>query len=160
MKFTEGENNIAWVSLSFKEYFDGMPVRKGEVLTGTKLPRDMNDEEIPKELKPGEVSLGDVYETLKTMSHEMWALFYVSDKETVLRAVDVHWLGDGWRVYAGALDGRRWSADGRVFSRNSCPPEPLNTLAPESLDPLARIAAALESIAETYKTVAETKEKK
>lgn len=47
-------------------------------------------------------------------------IFYVRDADGVLRAVSVHWGGDGWRVYA-LLVGYpgRWRGDDRVFSRNS-----------------------------------------
>ena len=47
-----------------------------------------------------------------------WAnIFYVRDREGVLRAVDVCWDDDGWYVYALALDGIRWYDGRRVFSR-------------------------------------------
>ena len=49
-----------------------------------------------------------------------WAnIFYVEDVNGVLRAVDVYWRDDGWRVVANPVDGPDgWGADRLVFSRN------------------------------------------
>lgn len=46
-------------------------------------------------------------------------IFYVKDKDGVLRAVDVYWRDDGWGVDAFALDGFHWRDGRQVFSRNS-----------------------------------------
>lgn len=161
MKFTIGENNIAYLGNQFKDWFGDMEVKGEQTLIGQKLPRHMNDFEIQKELAPSEVSLGDVHETLKTMSHETWALFYVKDSSGVLRTVSVYWYGGGWHVSADALDGHGWSADNVVFSRSSCDTKtPSDSLATGHLDPLTRIASALESIAETYRKSVKVKPKK
>lgn len=49
-----------------------------------------------------------------------WAnIFYVKDKDGMLRAVFVCWRGGGWFVFAYALDDFQWHVDSQVFSRNS-----------------------------------------
>lgn len=50
-----------------------------------------------------------------------WAnVFYVLDVNGALRAVDVHWGGDGWYVHARSVEHPAGWYDGRqVFSRNS-----------------------------------------
>lgn len=150
---------FSYISEQFKEWFGDMTIEPGVVLASKKLPRSMNDKETQKELGATEVSLGDVYETLKTLSTDVYSIFYVKDKDAVLRAVGVSWDGGGWGVDAYALDAYRWLGGARVFSRSvpETPPVPL-TPPPgnsvhrytESLDPLERIASALERIATTY----------
>ncbi|MDP2877452.1 MAG: hypothetical protein Q8O00_14795, partial [Holophaga sp.] len=44
-------------------------------------------------------------------------IFYVKDKDGVLRAVGVGWGGGGWGVRADALDDGQWRDGGQVFSR-------------------------------------------
>lgn len=63
----------------------------------------MNDTEIMAELKPGEVLLSEVYQTLKTMDKDTWALFYVRDVSGVLRTVSVYWFDGGWHVFANGF---------------------------------------------------------
>lgn len=47
-------------------------------------------------------------------------IFYIKDQNGVLRAVRVRWFGDGWLVRAFSVEiPLEWSADHRVFSRNS-----------------------------------------
>ena len=46
-------------------------------------------------------------------------IFYVRDVNGVLRAVRVCWYDGGWRAFASARDGSRWSGQYEVFSRNS-----------------------------------------
>lgn len=132
MKFKIGENNIMYLSSNFKECFEDIPVEEGTTLINQKLPRNMSDSEILAELKPTEVSLGDVYETLKTMDKSWCGIFYVKDKENVLRAVYVFWDCHGWDVgvvvVSFPLD---WDAVDRVFSRNPFGSQTLNS--PDSL---------------------------
>ena len=89
-------------------------------LCSKKLLRGMNDEEILRELKPTEVSLGEVFNYLKNENdHSTWRLFYVKDDAGVLRAVNVYWHVDGWDVFADSVgfpDG--WFDGFQVFSRN------------------------------------------
>ena len=82
----------------------------------------MLDNEILSELKPTKCSLEDVAYTLKHNKElkENWNIFYVKDKNDVLRAVGVIWDGDGWRVRAYSVSyPSRWVGGPRVFSRNS-----------------------------------------
>jgi hypothetical protein len=47
-------------------------------------------------------------------------IFYIKDRNGVLRAVHVRWNGDGWRVYANSIGGpSAWSGGRQVFSRSS-----------------------------------------
>ncbi len=46
-------------------------------------------------------------------------VFYVRDREGVLRAVNVSWLDVGWGADAYALGAFRWGGGYQVFSRNS-----------------------------------------
>lgn len=117
-----GENNINYLSSNFKEWFEEMKFslpEKFQPLTSKKLHRSMNDTEILAELKPEEITLADLYETLKIMDRDMYALFYIKDKNGVLRTVDVGWYGAGWDVYASEVSyPYRWGGGGQVFSRN------------------------------------------
>ena len=45
-------------------------------------------------------------------------IFYIKDASGMLRAVNVYWFDDGWRVHANAVGSpRRWIDGHRVFSR-------------------------------------------
>lgn len=129
----------------FTEWFGDMEfndAQKSSRLFSKKLPRDMNDAEILAELKPTEVSLEEVYHALETADHSDWRLFYVKDKDEVLRAVFVRWYDDGWVVSALSVgDPRRWLGGPQVFSRNcfetvSLSPDPktLKTSDPSDLE--------------------------
>ena len=122
MKFQIGKNNIVYLGDNFKTWFGGVEFEeeKTKPLHSMKLPRAMNDKEILSELKPTEVTLEEVYETLKNMDKKIWAIFYVRDKNDVLRTVSVYWYGGGWCVGAGSTDDtNEWSGGRQVFSRNS-----------------------------------------
>lgn len=122
MKITQGKNNISYVSDNFKEWFGDMVFiehEKSTPLLAKTLERYMTDSEILRELKPEKVSLADMYETLKNMSHDTWAIFYIEDTSNVLRSVLVRWFGGGWGVDAYSVLGPdEWNAGGQVFSRN------------------------------------------
>ena len=131
MNFKIGENSIVYLGDNFKEWFGGMPVKGGIKLVSKKLPRSMTDKEILDELKPEEVSLGDVYHILKTLNYDIWAIFYVKDKDNVLRAVRVYWRGGGWHVRAYPTGNTiEWRDGDQVFSRN------FDSKSFESSDPL------------------------
>ena len=122
MKIKEGKNNISYVGPPFKEWFGDMEfneIVQMEPLISEKLPRSMNDSEILAELKPQEVTLSEAYYTVQAMDKDVWALFYIKDKDNVLRVVRVYWGGGGWGWGAGSvLDPREWFVGSRVFSRN------------------------------------------
>lgn len=111
----------SYQSSRFKEWFGEMKFEKSTTkLYSMKLPRYMTDQEILEELKPTEVSLGNIFFTLQNASKKDWMIFFVRDINGVLRAVGVNWSGDGWSVGArsvGYADG--WFAGCLVFSRNS-----------------------------------------
>jgi hypothetical protein len=105
----------------FKKWFGDMPYKKETTkLFSKKLPRSMNDEEILRELKPTEVSLGEVFNYLKNeKDHSVRCLFYVKDNAGVLRAVYVRWFVGGWDVSAFSVeDPIRWGGGRQMFSRN------------------------------------------
>ena len=122
--FTTGENDIAYLSKNFERWFDlaGVEPKKAK-LTSTVLPRSMNSKEILNELKPSELTLTDVaYAIQNILDKTDWAIFYVRDKENVLRAVYVYWRSGrgGWLVDAdGVGDSGWWGVGYQVFSRNS-----------------------------------------
>lgn len=132
--------DIKYFGLNFESWFfpcDFNEKAKNHILIGQKLPRAMNDKEILKELKPSEVTIEEIAETLKTLDHSTYNLFYCKDKDGVLRTVDVGWRGDGWFADADALDAYGWLDGRRVFSRNSREPKTLdssNVLSLDSLD--------------------------
>ncbi len=119
--FTVGKE-FSYIGSDFQKWFGDMDIHletKTAKLESKKLSRSMNDAEILAELKPQKVTLGEVYKTLETMDHDTWAIFYVKDKDSVLRAVGVGWDGDGWNVYARDVSNpSEWSDGYRVFSRN------------------------------------------
>lgn len=125
---------------NFKEWFDG----KVEDLIGAqtlrygKLNRSANDvplkegeqaiiPELGGEAK-AETTLTEVYDLMARQAKGQkgvlltngWAnIFYVRDKNGVLRAVIVDWIGGGWSVGAFSIGSPfRWLDGSRVFSRN------------------------------------------
>ena len=129
---------------NFQDWFGGMPVKKSpEKLTSFILPKPMTDQELFDEYNPSRVSLGSVLAMMgsdRMLKNGHANIFYVKDKDGVLRAVRVTWDGDGWDVDADSVeDPIRWSVGGRVFSRNSVtlPPEPSDTKSLRTLDPSA-----------------------
>ena len=123
MKTSQQFNKIcSYQGNNFTEWFGDMKfVKNTGKIFSKKLPRDMNDSEILKELNPTEVSLGEIYHYLETeKDHSVWCIFYCKDSAGVLRTVGVCWYGGGWDVGADSVeDPRRWSDGDRVFSRNS-----------------------------------------
>ena len=124
----------SYQSENFKKYFGDMeyPNEDPRGLFSKKLERNMLDKEILGELKPTEVSLVDVYNHLKTASHDEWMIFYCRDKDNVLWAVRAYWYGDGWYLYAYSIeDPNPWNAGSQVCSRNSFDTLSLETLPKE-----------------------------
>lgn len=102
----------SYVGQNFKEWFGSMPFnrkKKVKPLVGVKLNRAMNDKEILEELEPYPVSLEEIHATIQTLDHSEWAIFYVKDRDGVLRTVDVYWDSGGWCVNANPVaDPRDW----------------------------------------------------
>lgn len=113
----------SYQSSNFREWFADMEYPEdgvGAILYNKKLPRRMNDSEILTELKPTEVTIYDIYDTLKTLDKSVWGIFYCKDVTGVLRSVFVDWDGGGWFVCADDVeDPVQWSDGRQVFSRNS-----------------------------------------
>ena len=135
MKITKKFSSIcSYQGNNFTKWFGKMNYIETSVpLHSKKLPRNMTYTEILENLKPTEVTLGDVYTHLETASHNDWMLFYVKDTEGVLRMVDVRWYGVGWGVFAFSVGSSYgWNVGYRVFSRN-----PFDTLTsdPQTLKP-------------------------
>lgn len=140
MKITTKLKDISYTNSNFDEWFGDMEfpeVSDMTPLTSKILPRSMNDSEILAELKPQEVTLSDMYFTLQSLDKSVWALFYIKDKDGVLRAVYVYWYGDGWYLYANSvLHPCEWHAGYQVFSRNFFDTEKNDSLTPIPLDSL------------------------
>ncbi len=120
-----GVNFTAWFSGKAQE--DGTP----NALTPYTLTKRAYDNEIITDLsgeEAAESSLADIWALMEAqptgkegqLLTNGWAnIFYVRDKDNVLRAVRVYWYGDGWGVSAYALDDGCWNDGGQAFSRNS-----------------------------------------
>lgn len=123
MKVTKKISEIcSYQGSNFKEWFGDMEYPKEEAvkLFSKKLSRSMNDNEILSELKPTEVSIVDIFDTLKTLDKSVWGIFYCKDNTGVLRAVRVDWYDGGWYVIADSVGSPcSWDAGSQVFSRNS-----------------------------------------
>lgn len=110
----------SYQSSNFKEWFGDIKyVGENHELFSKKLGTSMNNEEILNTLKPEPVLLGNVFNHVKTMNRDIYAIFYCKDKNGVLRAVRVHWYFDGWLVDADSVENPfRWRDGSQVFSRN------------------------------------------
>lgn len=147
-EFAVGKNGIVWIGSNFREHFGSMSFEESkELLVSKTLERSMLDSEILSELKPEEVTLGDVLHGLKTLDKSGWHIFYVRDAQNALWAVRAGWYsdGDGWNVGARSVsDPLRWLAGDQVLSRRFS--EPLS-----SSDPL--ILRRLESLESWAKSI-------
>jgi hypothetical protein len=66
------------------------------------------------------MTLGQLYAFLKQADKNHWFVFYICDKNGLLRAVCAGWSGYGWCVNACSVeDPRRWYGGDRVVSPNS-----------------------------------------
>ncbi|OGJ00975.1 hypothetical protein A3G53_02920 [Candidatus Nomurabacteria bacterium RIFCSPLOWO2_12_FULL_44_11] len=120
-----GDNFRAWVLGKIEE-----PGRATE-LRYSRLTKRSVDKPILDAIGEGktEVALTDVFAMMAAqpnggegvLLHDGRAnIFYVRDQNGVLRAVLVHWYDGGWYVNALSVESPlTWSADDRVFSRNS-----------------------------------------
>ena len=85
-------------------------------------------EELGGEAK-AETTLSELYDLLKKqakgeagdlLTNGYANIFYIKDTSSVLRAVSVNWVVDGWDVSAFSVESTNvWSAGYRVFCRNS-----------------------------------------
>jgi hypothetical protein len=121
---------------NFKSWFGGKveeDVPDGELRPLT-LTQSANDSEIIADLggeTAAEVTLAETWRLMERQANggegallnNGWAnIFYVRDRDMVLRAVCFFWLDNGWRAFADVLGvgGRfKWDDRRRVFSRNS-----------------------------------------
>ena len=124
---------VAYLGDNFKAWFlekIEKPIAE-TVLRYAKLTRWALDDEIRKEIgaEREETTLSQIYTLLKKqpngepgvlLSNGYANIFYVNDAGGILRAVRVHWRGDGWYVYADFVtDPGGWRVGYQVFSRNS-----------------------------------------
>ena len=147
--------DTSYIGDNFKECFYPLSFNaktKKKVLISKKLPRAMNDGEIFKELNPREVSMEEIVATLKTMSHNFYALFYCRDVTGTLRAVGVYWDDVGWSVYADDVACPfAWDGDYQVFSRQFLNAKTLGSSDPLTLEPLVARIKSLEEDMEKIK---------
>ena len=111
----------SYQSFYFIEWFGDMKYeQKVSDLYSKRLERYMSDSEILSELKPTELTLGEVFNYLENKANKDCSMiFYCRDKNGELRAVGVYWDDGGWGVYALSVEGpSRWAGGFRVFSRN------------------------------------------
>ncbi len=156
-EFKVGSHSIGWVDSDFtREFgsFDFVPV--ASVGTFQTLPRYMTDSEITSELKPGTCTLGDVLAFLQNPPEGTkdgnWNIFYVRENPSFVVCVFWFEFRRVWRVSAYARGGNDWYRGTRVFSPANVSSgtessSDSQTLEPSVLDPMERIAAALERIA-------------
>src|SRR6185369_11123823 len=101
-EFKVGKNTIGNVESSFISEFGNDEITQGIFLKSHKLGRGMKYEEIIKEFKVEECTLGDVLETLKNATEDMkdgYAnIFYIKGHPS--HVVFVRWCGGGWGVRA------------------------------------------------------------
>lgn len=126
--FKEGKNDIKWVGNNFTNWFYGTsftPI-KNPKLVFKKLETSMNDAQIIEKWSPEPVTLDVLAYALKNpaktnlLKNGYANIFYIKDKDSVLRAVLVGWraVGGGWDVAAGEVsDPGAWDGGGQVFSR-------------------------------------------
>jgi hypothetical protein len=118
---------------NFKSWFGGKveeDAPDGELRPLT-LTQSASDSEIIADLggeAAAEVTLAEIWRLMERqanggegvlLTNRYANIFYVRDREGVLRTVCVCWRGLGWYAGAFALDGHGWRGARRVFSRNS-----------------------------------------
>jgi len=104
----------------------------GSTISGRKLEKKSVDDQILAELggnEAAETTLAEMWAAMEAqpngedgdLLNNGWAnIFYVSDINGTLRAVDVDWLDGGWVVSALSVENpSKWRVGCRVFSRNS-----------------------------------------
>ena len=124
---------ISYLGDNFQSWFAGVTYDNwpNTTLSGFDLTQSAQDSEIIEDLGGDanvEVTLCEIWRLMQRqasgqpgilLTNGYWNVFYVRGKDGVLRAVNVNWRDNGWRVYASALGSRWWHVDNRVFSRNS-----------------------------------------
>ncbi|MCX6717557.1 MAG: hypothetical protein NTU76_02685 [Candidatus Taylorbacteria bacterium] len=127
----KGEVKISNVGDNFKCLFGQVvPVRDGQVMSCHQLTKKTCDTDIRDELGLGiETDLAGLWHLLEQQpegdkgvlhTNSRYAnIFYITDKNGVVRAVFACWLGGGWLVSSDIFNDRQWRAHCRVFSRNS-----------------------------------------
>jgi hypothetical protein len=120
-----GDNFTSWFAGKVEEN-----APEGTLVPFT-LTRNAYDREIIADLggeERAEVTLAEIWRLMERQANGQegalltngWAnIFYVRDREGVLRAVIVRWGDDGWSADAYALVDDRWLVARQVFSRNS-----------------------------------------
>jgi hypothetical protein len=116
---------------NFDRWFADMPfVAQKSTLHFKRLEKPMSDEEILAQLKPTEVSLGEVFDYVSSkeaQTHGCFLLFFCRDKDNVLRIVQVGGSYDeGWDMSGLQFPnpheedyGPLYNSDYIVGSRNS-----------------------------------------
>lgn len=146
-EFKVGKHSIGYISNSFETRF---PDQSFEPVTSLPraiiLPREMNDEQIESELRPGICTLGDVVAVLDSedpiYKDGKWNLFYFPTC-----VVDVLWdsFGGEWSVSTWVRGGSGWREGNRVCSPASG----------QALEPSVTPGLTLESLDARLKKVEE-----
>lgn len=121
--FAPDPNPITGVSSDFLKYFGSMEVVEEKVLLHhRKLGQKMNEQEIAERWRPEPTTLGVMLYNIRHNQNLVRDgpvnIFYVEDKDGVLRALVVRRYGVGWGVSAYSVAGPNvWYVESRVFSR-------------------------------------------
>lgn len=116
-EFVKGKHNIGYVESSFISHVGDEEFELKGVPTFQRLPRNMNDAEIERELKPGLCDLGDIIAFMDNppegTKDGYTNLFY-----TPAFVVGIYWrvFDDVWDVNTWRRSGDEWNGGRRVFS--------------------------------------------
>jgi hypothetical protein len=130
-----GDVRIYRLWSEFEQWFLGKVEKLAEVakttLSCTVLLKHAVDEEIITALggeAKAETSLAEIWDLLQKqpngergvlLTDSSANIFYVKDRDEVLRTVNVYWGNSGWRVVAGLIgDPAGWLPGGQVIFRN------------------------------------------
>lgn len=124
--FKVGKNNIGYVSDKFQELFGDteFEIPKKLELQHKVLEKPMLDKEILEKWRPQESNLGElawaIENSANLLKNSYANIFYISDKNNTLWAVDAYWDPDygGWSVNVYSVASLvEWDAGHRVLSQ-------------------------------------------
>lgn len=119
--FKIGERSIVQIGRNFSQWFLSMDLKPSvEPLYSKDIDMYMTSEQILKDLKPSEMSLGDIVRVLddpqRLINNSRLNAFFIRDASGELRIVDVYWLMTGWCVCSRTIENTQRCIVGRVFS--------------------------------------------
>jgi hypothetical protein len=149
-KYFTKENDFYYVSPDVLKLSETISLpKKFEYETKT-LERNMNDQEILKELKPDLLSLSEIAYCLTKLGKSGWYLFYPKEDKSLV--VYAFWYGafDGWRVDASEVGyPSTWDAGNQVVSSKFGASAPLD----KSLGNLDSLTLRIEDLEDWAKNI-------